>query len=485
MGGNFGACSVRAVPAGRHARPRRAVRADPGDDAAATTAPLNWDVALDLARKTVAQAPDPSPDARSSRTPVADAVRLADHWLDETTEFPSGVQSTRRVEPRRVGRRHHRRLEGAGRADRRVVGGRPRQRAPRGGAGDGRADPRHARQGRRRDARLPGRLRARRAGRRGAQRLRHRAPARRARARPRSCRPTSRTFAAGLDVSEDDVLLYLALREAAHQRLFAHVPWLREHLIGAVTDYATRHRGQHREHPERDRGADARHRPDQPRVACSELMEGGHVRAGQVARPAGRPRAARGHPRPRRGLGRRGRRPGHRRADAQRRQARRRPSAAAARPAAPPRRPSPRSSGSSCGRAGCATPRRCGARCAPARAPRPATASGCTPTCCRRPPTSTTRSASARTPPRRRRCPRRTSTPRCWRMLDGEGHAADDEPGPTARPTRRVTLHADALATAARLGRADGRPGGAAGPVRRAPRGAPRRLSGGPASPTT
>ncbi len=47
-----------------------------------------------------------------------------------------------------------------------------------------------------------------------------------------------RAFAEGLDVSEDDVLLYLALREAAHQRLFAHVPWLREHLIGAVTDYA-------------------------------------------------------------------------------------------------------------------------------------------------------------------------------------------------------------------------------------------------------
>ena len=45
-------------------------------------------------------------------------------------------------------------------------------------------------------------------------------------------------FAQGLDVGEDDVLLYLALREAAHQRLFAHVPWLREHLIGAVTDYA-------------------------------------------------------------------------------------------------------------------------------------------------------------------------------------------------------------------------------------------------------
>jgi putative hydrolase len=45
-------------------------------------------------------------------------------------------------------------------------------------------------------------------------------------------------FAAGLEVSEDDVVLYLALREAAHQRLFAGVPWLRDHVIGAVTDYA-------------------------------------------------------------------------------------------------------------------------------------------------------------------------------------------------------------------------------------------------------
>ena len=51
--------------------------------------------------------------------------------------------------------------------------------------------------------------------------------------------PTNVTaFAEGLDVAEDDVVLYLALREAAHQRLFAHVPWLREHLIGAVADYA-------------------------------------------------------------------------------------------------------------------------------------------------------------------------------------------------------------------------------------------------------
>ncbi len=44
-------------------------------------------------------------------------------------------------------------------------------------------------------------------------------------------------FADGLDVGEEDVRLYLALREAAHQRLFAHVPWLRAHLLATVEDY--------------------------------------------------------------------------------------------------------------------------------------------------------------------------------------------------------------------------------------------------------
>ena len=45
-------------------------------------------------------------------------------------------------------------------------------------------------------------------------------------------------FGAGLEVPADQVRLYLALREAAHHRLFAHVPWLRAHLLDAVTAYA-------------------------------------------------------------------------------------------------------------------------------------------------------------------------------------------------------------------------------------------------------
>ena len=53
---------------------------------------INWDFATDLARKVVAQSPDPTPTQRQ-KDAVADAVRLADHWLDDATAFPSGVTS--------------------------------------------------------------------------------------------------------------------------------------------------------------------------------------------------------------------------------------------------------------------------------------------------------------------------------------------------------------------------------------------------------
>lgn len=46
------------------------------------------------------------------------------------------------------------------------------------------------------------------------------------------------TFGEGLELPEDEVRLYLALREAAHARLLAGVPWLRSHLLGAVEEYA-------------------------------------------------------------------------------------------------------------------------------------------------------------------------------------------------------------------------------------------------------
>jgi putative hydrolase len=45
-------------------------------------------------------------------------------------------------------------------------------------------------------------------------------------------------FAEGLDRPADEVRLFVALREAASQRLFAHVPWLRQQLQDAVHAYA-------------------------------------------------------------------------------------------------------------------------------------------------------------------------------------------------------------------------------------------------------
>jgi putative hydrolase len=45
-------------------------------------------------------------------------------------------------------------------------------------------------------------------------------------------------YGEGLEQPADQVRLYTALREAAHQRLFAHVPWLRGHILTAVEGYA-------------------------------------------------------------------------------------------------------------------------------------------------------------------------------------------------------------------------------------------------------
>ncbi|MHA7281633.1 zinc-dependent metalloprotease [Arthrobacter sp. TMS2-4] len=45
-------------------------------------------------------------------------------------------------------------------------------------------------------------------------------------------------FGAGLDIPEQEVQLFLAVREAAHVRLFTHIPWLRGHLLGSIERYA-------------------------------------------------------------------------------------------------------------------------------------------------------------------------------------------------------------------------------------------------------
>jgi putative hydrolase len=45
-------------------------------------------------------------------------------------------------------------------------------------------------------------------------------------------------FTAGLERPAGEVMVFLATREAAHQRLFAHVPWLRQRLLATVEEYA-------------------------------------------------------------------------------------------------------------------------------------------------------------------------------------------------------------------------------------------------------
>ena len=99
---------------------------------------VNWTLAKDVARRTVAEQPDPTPTDRQ-RSEVADALRLADHWLDSATELPSGVRSTVawsraewvEADPRRSGSEL---VEPV--AEHVVVG--DGRRAARGGAGDGR-----------------------------------------------------------------------------------------------------------------------------------------------------------------------------------------------------------------------------------------------------------------------------------------------------------------------------------------------------------
>ncbi|MTD59671.1 zinc-dependent metalloprotease [Amycolatopsis pithecellobii] len=45
-------------------------------------------------------------------------------------------------------------------------------------------------------------------------------------------------FTEGLELPHSEVLVFLAAREAAHQRLFTHVPWLRQRLLATVEEFA-------------------------------------------------------------------------------------------------------------------------------------------------------------------------------------------------------------------------------------------------------
>ncbi len=46
-------------------------------------------------------------------------------------------------------------------------------------------------------------------------------------------------FTKGLERPASEVLVFIAAREAAHQRLFTHVPWLRQRLLATVEEFAS------------------------------------------------------------------------------------------------------------------------------------------------------------------------------------------------------------------------------------------------------
>jgi len=198
--------------------------------------PINWDAAIDMARRVAAQQPDPSPTEKQNAA-VADAVHLADLWLDEACEFASGVTSTAAWS----------RAEWiVGTTDVWRVLVEPVAAHATGALGDALPEEARAMTGPLLGilGKAAGMMVATQVG-QGLGALAGEVltasdiglpigPEGRAALVPANIS----AFAEGLDVSEDDVLLYLALREAAHQRLFAHVPWLRDHLVSAVREFA-------------------------------------------------------------------------------------------------------------------------------------------------------------------------------------------------------------------------------------------------------
>jgi putative hydrolase len=196
---------------------------------------VNWNLAKDVARKTVAQEPDPSPTDKD-RDAVADAIRLADHWLDQVTDLPSGV-STSAVWSRAEW------VEETVAVWKRLV--EPVAEHVVGAMGDAlpeeaktMAGPLMAMLGQAGGAMFGTQVGQALGGLAGEVLTASDVGLPLGPAGKAALLPTNvKEFSEGLDVPDEDVLLYLALREAAHQRLFAHVPWLRAHLLSSVEDY--------------------------------------------------------------------------------------------------------------------------------------------------------------------------------------------------------------------------------------------------------
>ena len=200
-----------------------------------TAGNVNWELATSVARATVARHADPSPTAED-RSRVHEAVGLAEHWLDEVTDLPTQgapaqawsraewVEATRPtwqqlVEP--IAEHVVRAMGEAMPAEARAMAG------PLLG--------------------LLGQAGGAMFGQQVGQALGELATevvgstdvglplveAGRVALLPANVA----AFGEGLGQPSSDVLLYLALRECAHHRLFSHAPWLRAHLTSAIEEF--------------------------------------------------------------------------------------------------------------------------------------------------------------------------------------------------------------------------------------------------------
>ncbi|WP_432490791.1 zinc-dependent metalloprotease [Kineococcus gypseus] len=203
-------------------------------------APVNWDVAHDLARQAAAQGGDPTPGAAERRA-VEDALRVADLWLDGVTDVeqaPTTAEAWSRAEwVERTMPVWRQLVEPVATNVANAMGEAMASQAPPemaallGSAGS---------MLRQVGGGVFGMQVGQAIGTLAAEVLSTTdvglplAPDGRAALLPAGVS----AFAEGLEVPLDEVRRYLALREAAHQRLFAHVPWLRGHLLGSVESFA-------------------------------------------------------------------------------------------------------------------------------------------------------------------------------------------------------------------------------------------------------
>jgi putative hydrolase len=223
--------------------------------------PVNWDLAKNVARHAIAAAGDPSVlDAQ--RREITEAVRLADLWLDEATEFPSGIRKieawsrsewleatfpvwAKLCDP--IAAKGVEAMGGMLNIDPGQLGEDvPEEMRQALGALGGGAGGLGGLQG------LAGMLRQIGGAMIGSQtgtavgELAREVVGSSDIGLPLGPEGVAALlpagvaqFGQGLSVDSGEVRLFLALREAAHQRLFAHVPWLRAHLLGAVEQYAS------------------------------------------------------------------------------------------------------------------------------------------------------------------------------------------------------------------------------------------------------